>query len=139
MRELRTIDTFGQECMEALLACGEYFENENSPLEYQNDADKINRNFSSGHTEKLTRKTLKARKHGEKPLERQCPQKGREKLRENTQFRKSSALRKHIPRKYEDPKSNLSFNSKGSRSANYDVHDDAWILRVVTPSSARVG
>jgi hypothetical protein len=50
----------------ALLACGEYFESENSPLEYQHDADKSNRNFSSGHAEKLTRKTHKARKHGKK-------------------------------------------------------------------------
>jgi hypothetical protein len=66
MRELRTIDTFDQKCLEALLACGEYFESEKSPLEYQNDADKSSKNFSSGHAEKLTRKTLKARKHGGK-------------------------------------------------------------------------
>jgi hypothetical protein len=75
MRELRTIDTFDQKCLEALLACGEYFESENSPLEYQDDADKSSRNFSSDRAEKLTRKTLKARKHGKKPLERQYLQK----------------------------------------------------------------
>jgi hypothetical protein len=80
MRELRKIDTFDQRCLVALLACGEYFESENSPLKYQNDADKSSRNFSSGYAEKLTQKTLKARKHGKKPLERQCLQKGREKL-----------------------------------------------------------
>jgi hypothetical protein len=86
MRELRTIDVFDQKCLEALLACDEYFESENSPLKHQNDTNKSSRNFSSGHAEKLTRKTLKARKHGKKPLERQYLQKGREKLRENTQF-----------------------------------------------------
>jgi hypothetical protein len=64
MRELRTIDIFDQKCLEALLACDEYFEGENSPVKYQNDANKISRNFSSGHAEKPTRKTLKARKHG---------------------------------------------------------------------------
>jgi hypothetical protein len=100
MRELRTIDTLDQKCLKAMLACGEYFESENSPLEYQDDADKSSRNFSSGHAEKLTRKTLKARKHEKKPLERQYLQKGREKLRENTQFRKNLALRKYIPRKH---------------------------------------
>jgi hypothetical protein len=49
-----------------LLAHGEYFESENSSLEYQHDADKSNRNFSSGHTEKPTRETHEARKHGKK-------------------------------------------------------------------------
>jgi hypothetical protein len=107
MRELRKIDTLDQKCLVALLACGEYFESENSPLEYQNDADKSNRNFSSGHVEKLNRKTLKARKHGKKPLERQYLQKGREKLRKNTHCRKSLALRKYIPKKYEGPKIEL--------------------------------
>jgi hypothetical protein len=63
--------------------------------------------------------------------------KDEKKLRENTQFRKSLALAKYIPRKYEGPKSSLSFNSKGNHSANHDVKDDAWILRIVTPPSAR--
>jgi hypothetical protein len=107
MRELRKIDTFDQKCLVALLTCGEYFEIENLPLKYENDADKISRNFPSGHAENLTQKTLKARKHGKKPLERQYLQKGREKLQKNTQFRKSLALRKCIPRKYEGPKTEL--------------------------------
>jgi hypothetical protein len=64
MRELRKIDTFGQKCRVALLAYGEYFEGENSPLEYQNDADKSSRNFLSGHAEKLTRKLLKLESMG---------------------------------------------------------------------------
>jgi hypothetical protein len=64
MRELRKIDTFGQKCLMALLACGEYFESENSPLEYQNDADKSSRNFLSGHAEKLTQKLLKLESMG---------------------------------------------------------------------------
>jgi hypothetical protein len=33
------IDTPNQKCMEALLACGEYLESEDSPLEYQDDAE----------------------------------------------------------------------------------------------------
>jgi hypothetical protein len=86
MREFRTIDTLDQKWLEALLACGEYFESEDSPLEYQDDADKSSRNFSNGHAEKPIRKTLKARKHEKKPLERQYLRKGREKLRENTHF-----------------------------------------------------
>jgi hypothetical protein len=65
--------------------------------------------------------------------------KDEKKLRKNTQFQKSLALGKYIPQKYEGPKSSLSFNSKGNRSANHDVHDDAWILRVVMPPSARIG
>jgi hypothetical protein len=66
--------------------------------------------------------------------------KDEKKLRENTQFRKSLALGKYIPRKYEGPpKSSLSLNSEGNRSASHDVNDDALILRVVTPSSARIG
>jgi hypothetical protein len=64
--------------------------------------------------------------------------KDEKKLRENTQFRKSLALGKYIPQKYEGPKSSLSLNSKGNRSASHDVNDDAWILRVVTPSSASI-
>jgi hypothetical protein len=44
---------------------------------------------------------------GKKPLERQYLQKGRKKLRKNTQFRKSLALRKYIPQKYESPKIEL--------------------------------
>jgi hypothetical protein len=64
MRELRKIDTFGQKCLVALLACGEYFESENSPLEYQNDTDKSSKNFLSGHAEKLTRKLLKLESMG---------------------------------------------------------------------------
>jgi hypothetical protein len=64
MRELRKIDTFGKKCLVALLACGEYFESENSPLKYQNDADKSSRNFSSGHAEKLTRKLLRLESMG---------------------------------------------------------------------------
>jgi hypothetical protein len=93
--------------MEALLACGKYFGGENSPLKYQDDADKSSRDFSNGHAKKSTRKTLKTQKHEKKPLERQYLQKGREKLRENTQFRKNLALRKYIPRKYEGLKIEL--------------------------------
>jgi hypothetical protein len=63
--------------------------------------------------------------------------KDEKKLREETQFRKILASKKHIPRKYEGPKSSLSVNSKGNRSASHDVNDDAWILRVVTSPSAR--
>jgi hypothetical protein len=60
------------------------------------------------------------------------------KLREKTQFRKSLALERYIPQKYEGPKSSLPLNSEGNRSASHDINDDAWILRVVTPSSARI-
>jgi hypothetical protein len=60
------------------------------------------------------------------------------KLQEKTQFRKSLASERYIPQKYEGPKSSLSLNSEGSCYASHDVNDDAWILRVVTPSSARI-
>jgi hypothetical protein len=60
------------------------------------------------------------------------------KLREKTQFQKSLALERYIPRKYEGPKSSLFLNFEGNRSVSHDVNDDAWILRVVTPSSARI-
>jgi hypothetical protein len=33
------IDTLDQKCLEALLACGKYFEGEDSPLKYQDDAE----------------------------------------------------------------------------------------------------
>jgi hypothetical protein len=33
------IDTRDQKCLEALLACGEYLESEDLPLEYQDDAE----------------------------------------------------------------------------------------------------
>jgi hypothetical protein len=64
--------------------------------------------------------------------------KDEKKLRENTQFQKSLAFERYIPRKHEGPKLSLSLNSEGNRSASHDVNDDAWILRVVTPPSARI-
>jgi hypothetical protein len=63
--------------------------------------------------------------------------KDEKKFRENIQFRKNLALGKYIPRKYEGPKSSLSLNFEGNRSVRRDINDDAWILRVVTPTSAR--
>jgi hypothetical protein len=86
MWELRTIDTFNQKCLEALLAYGEYFERENSPLELKNDANKSSRNFLSGHAEKLTQKLLRPESMGKSRSKGNIFKKGREKLRENTQF-----------------------------------------------------
>jgi hypothetical protein len=39
---------------------------------------------------------------------------------------------------HENPKLSLSFGSKGNRPTGNDVSDDAWFLRAVTPSSARI-
>jgi hypothetical protein len=86
MRELRKIDTFGQKCLVALLACGEYFESENSPLEYQNDTDKSSNNFLSGHAEKLTRKLLKLESMGKSRSKGNIFKEGEKSFEKNTQF-----------------------------------------------------
>jgi hypothetical protein len=88
----RTIDALDQKYLEALLSCGEYFESKNSSLEYQDDADKSSRNLSSGHAEKSTRKTFKARKHEKKPLERQYLQKRARKALRKYPVPKESSL-----------------------------------------------
>jgi hypothetical protein len=47
-------------------------------------------------------------------------------------------FRKYIPSKYESPKLLLTLESKGDCSAGNDICDDAWFLRAIMPSSARM-
>jgi hypothetical protein len=47
-------------------------------------------------------------------------------------------LARPISHPHDSPQSSLSLNSEGNHSASHDVSDDAWIRRVVTPSSARI-
>jgi hypothetical protein len=61
---------------------------------------------------------------GKKPLERQYLQKGREKASRRNTVPKDFSLEKAHTSK-EGPKSSLSFNSKGNRSASHDINDDA--------------
>jgi hypothetical protein len=61
----------------------------------------------SGHAEKLTRKTLKARKHGKKPHERQYLQKGREKASRKYPVPKEFSLGKIHTSKIRRPKIKL--------------------------------